>query len=216
MQLKGKTAVITGASDGIGKQAAFKLAVQGANLALIGRNKEKLQEVEKECKKLGSTNVKIYPCDIKKTEDLNKVVRSITSDFKHIHILLNIAGVWQKVDALDKIKEAVVDEVIQTNLLALIHCTRLFLPYLKKEDEAAIINISSKSGVVASEGQSVYSASKWGVTGFTEVLKVDLKGTNVRVAGVYQAGTNTKMFEKAGDNFPIHTFSDPADLADII
>jgi len=63
---------------------------------------------------------------------------------------------------------------------------------LKTREESAIINIISKSGVIAQEGQSVYSASKYGVQGFTEVLKEDLKDSNVRVAGIYQGGTNTK------------------------
>jgi short-subunit dehydrogenase len=216
MLLKNKSAVITGASDGIGKQIALKLAREGVRLALIGRDESKLQAVEKETKKLGTPKVKIYPCDISKRDNLKKTIKSITSDFENINILLNVAGIWQKVNPLEKIDETTIDDVIQTNLIALIHCTRLLLPYLKKSEEAVIINISSKSGVVAQQGQSVYTASKYGVTGFTEVLKVDLKDTNIRVAGVYQAGTNTKMFEKSGDNFPVQKFTNPADLADVI
>jgi NADP-dependent 3-hydroxy acid dehydrogenase YdfG len=69
---------------------------------------------------------------------------------------------------------------------------------------------------VAQAGQSVYTASKYGVRGFTEVLKVDLKDTNVKVAGVYQSGTNTNMFKKAGDDFSTDNFTNPADLADLI
>ena len=90
------------------------------------------------------------------------------------------------------------------------------MPELKNRKESAIINVSSKSGVVPQAGQSVYTASKYGVRGFTEVLKADLKGTNVRVAGIYQSGTNTKMFEKTGEDFPIQKFTDPADLAAVI
>lgn len=95
--------------------------------------------------------------------------------------LINNAGIWQKMLPAEQVEESVVDDVIATNLTALIHCTRLFLPYIKKQKEAAIINISSKSGVTGQEGQSVYSASKWGVRGFTEVLKTEFKHTNVRV-----------------------------------
>ena len=69
--------------------------------------------------------------------------------------------------------------------------SRLFLPELRSRKEAAIINVSSKSGVAAQLGQSVYTATKYGVRGFTEVLKVDLKETPMRVAGIYQSGTNT-------------------------
>ena len=117
---------------------------------------------------------------------------------------------------LEEISAEVVDDVITTNLTALIHTTRLCLPMLKSQPEAVIINVSSKSGMVAQAGQSVYTASKFGVRGFTEVLKVDLKDTKVRVAGVYQSGTNTQMFAKTGETFDTNKLTDPADLAEAI
>jgi len=208
--------VITGASDGIGKQVALKLAKENTRLALIGRSETRLKKVEKEAKRLGVVEARIYPCDIRKIADLKKTARLITSDFDDIDILLNIAGIWQKLNPLENISETVVDDIIQTNLTGLIHFTRLLLPYLKKQTEAIIINVSSKSGFTAQEGQSIYTASKYGVRGFTEVLKVDLKGSNIRVAGVYQSGTNTKMFVKTGDHPPVEKFTNPADLADVI
>jgi len=84
-------------------------------------------------------------------------------------------GIWQKLMPSRKIKKILLTEVIETNLTALIQLTRICLPTLKTREESAIINIISKSGVIAQEGQSVYSASKYGVQGFTEVLKEDLK-----------------------------------------
>ena len=95
---------------------------------------------------------------------------------------------------------------------------RLAYP-IKKQKEAAIINVISKSGVTAQEGQTIYSASKWGMAGFTEVLKTDLHGSHVRVASVYQSGTRTDMFMKTGEKFSaekLEKFTDPADLADVI
>lgn len=216
MTLKGKTAIITGASDGLGKQIALKLAREGVNLALISRNEPKLRQLKKEAESSGQVTAKIYPCDVRQTPLLEKTINTIAADFQNIHILINNAGIWQKKKLLEEIEENVVDDVIQTNLTALIHCTRLALPYLKKQKEAAIINISSKSGVTAIERQTVYGASKWGVRGFTEVLKADLKGSNVQVAGVYQAGTNTGMFAKAGETMPLEKFIEPEDLANVI
>ena len=134
MNLSGKTAIVTGASDGIGKQVAIKLADQGVNLALIGRDNFRLNQVKNAIKKLNSS----------------------------------------------------------------------------------LKNVSSKSGVTAQAGQSVYSASKWGVRGFTEVLKIDLKNTGIKVAGVYQSGINTKMFEKTGEKVPSEKFTNPVDLAEVI
>ncbi len=208
--------VITGASDGIGKQIALRLAKEGTRLALVARNEKNLNEVCEEAQKLGVKDVKAYSCDIRQTGKLKEVAEKILSDFGNVDVLINGAGVWQKLDPLEKISEETVDEVIQTNLMALIHLTRLLLPNLKSRPESAIINISSKSGVVAQEGQAIYTASKYGVRGFTEVLEVDLKNTPVRVAGVYQSGTNTKMFEKAGDTLPLEKFTSPSDLADVI
>lgn len=216
MNLKDKIIVITGASDGIGKQIALRLAKENSKLALIARDKTRLDEVSKEAKKLGAADIKTYACDIRQTDKLESVIKSIISDFGTADILINNAGIWQKIMPVDEISKEVVDDVIGTNLSALIHITRLLLPTLRTRNEAAIINVTSKSGVVAQEGQSVYTASKYGVRGFTEVLKLDLKDTNVKVAGVYQSGTNTKMFEKTGDNFSTEKFTNPSDLADVI
>lgn len=216
MKLKNKIIVVTGASDGIGKQIALRLAKESSKLALIARDKTRLDEVGKEAKKLGAIDVKTYTCDIRQTDKLETTIKSIISDFGEVDILINNAGIWQKLMPVDEISKEVVDDVIGTNLSALIHITRLLLPTLRTRDEAAIINVTSKSGVLAQEGQSVYTASKYGVRGFTEVLKLDLKDTNVKVAGVYQSGTNTKMFEKTGENFPTEKFTNPSDLADVI
>lgn len=216
MKLKDKIIVITGASDGIGKQIALRLTKESSKLALIARDKTRLDEVSEEAKKLGAVEVKTYACDIRQTDKLENTIKSIISDFGAVDILINNAGIWQKLMPVDEISKEVVDDVIGTNLSALIHITRLLLPTLRTRNESAIINVTSKSGVVAQEGQSVYTASKYGVRGFTEVLKLDLKYTNVKVAGVYQSGTNTKMFEKTGDNFPTEKFTNPSDLADVI
>ncbi len=216
MILKDKVIIITGASDGLGKQIALKLARNKTHLVLIARNIEKLAEVKNAAIKLGSPQVNIYPLDICDTDKLDCTIKQIISNFKHIDVLINDAGIWQKMLPAGEIEHNVIDEVIQTNLTAQIHCTRLVLPHLKKRKEAAIINIVSKSGVVAQENQSVYTASKYGMHGFTEVLKAELKGTNIRVAGVYQSGVNTNMFSKVGDNPPLEKFINPSDLAEVV
>jgi len=166
--------------------------------------------------KLDALKVEAYVCDIQRGDDLEKIVNSIVSDFESVDILINNAGVWQKLMPVEEIKKETIDNVIGTNLTALINITRLFIPVLKNRPEAAIINVVSKSGVVAQEGQSVYTASKYGVRGFTEVLRVDLKDSNIRVAGLYQGGVNTEMFKKVGDDFSTADFTEPADLADVV
>lgn len=215
MNLQNKTVVITGASDGLGKEIALKLAKEKTNLILIARTAEKLAAVEKECVSLGAVSVKSFPIDLKNTAELKKVAEQI----KTVDVLINNAGIWQKKGQLDEINEGVIDDVINTNLTALIHITQLLLPGLKKQPEAAIINISSRSGVTTPSGQSVYVASKWGVAGFTGSLKEDLKETNVKVAGIYQGGVNTQMFNKTGEEFSeekLNSFISPADLAEVV
>jgi len=216
MNLKNKTVVITGASAGLGKQISLRLSKDGVNLALIGRDKKRLEDVAVQAKELGALKVETYVCDIQKSDDLEKLVNLIVSDFNGVDILINDAGIWQKMMPVEEIKEDTINDVIGTNLVALINTTRLFIPILKNREEAAIINVVSKSGVVAQEGQSVYSASKYGVRGFTEVLRLDLKNSNIKVAGLYQGGINTEMFKKAGEDFSSDDFTNPADLADVV
>lgn len=216
MNLQNKVAVITGASDGIGKQVALKLASMNVSVALIGRNDDRLHEVKSKCVGLGSPKVESYSCDISKSDLVTETVNKIISDFGSVDILLNIAGVWQKLNILENIEDKEIDDVIDINLKGTIKITKALLPYLKKDSEAVIINVSSRSGIVANLNQSVYSASKWGVTGFTEVLKVDLKGTNIRVAEVHQGKTQTGIFSKTNDNVDTSKGTKPEDLADVI
>lgn len=216
MKLLNKVTIVTGASDGLGKQIAMKLAKEGVSLALVARDSKKLKAVIQEVKKLGSPKACSYQCDIRHLDQIKSTVNKIISDFGKIDILINCAGIWQKLNALEDISEETVNDVIQTNLTGLIQITRLVLPHLKKQKESAMINISSRSGVTVQEHQSVYTASKWGVTGFTEELKIELKGTGVRVAGIYQGGVNTEMFRKSGEKFNQDYFIKPEDLAEVI
>lgn len=218
MNIKEKTAIVTGSSDGIGKQVALKLAEQGVSLALVARNEERLVEVRTSCLELGSPKVEIYVCDLKFKDQLSKTVEEIKTDFNKIEILINNAGVWQKVGQLEEATLENIEDVISTNLTGLVMLTNLILPELRKQ-ESVLINVSSHSGIEAKNGQSLYCASKWGVTGFTESLRLDLKGSSVRVAGLYQGGTHTGLFEKANDPKDIELFSKftkPEDLADVI
>lgn len=216
MILKNKTAIITGASDGLGKEVALKLGEAGVNLVLVARREEKLEEVKKQIK---GVKVEVYPCNVKDLSQIKQTVKKIVSDLKDINILLNIAGIWQKKMSVEEVDEQVVEDVIDTNLKGLIHMTRLVLPILKEQPEAAIINISSMTGVKYPPGQSVYAASKWGVRGFTEVIREDLRNSSVRVSGIYQAGVKTDMFFKTGETFVpgvFEKFMSPKDLANII
>lgn len=216
MNLKEKVVVVTGASNGIGEQIALSLAKENTRLVLIARNKKKLEEVAKNAIELWAVQVKIYSCDISNKDTLESTLVDIKRDFPEVHVLINNAGIWQKMMSVDEIDDTLIDDIIATNLSAVIRITKKLLPALRKTEEAAIINVSSKSWVTAQLWQSVYTATKHGVRGFTDVLKEDLKETHIRVAWVYQAWTNTSMFANTGETMPIEKFSNPADLANIV
>lgn len=203
-----KTILITGASDGIGRSIAIKLSLKGHKLILCGRDKEKLQEVAKECD--GQAEIRVF--DINNSAERANSISTIGE----LDVLINNAGVWHKVGELEEISDEMISDIINTNLTSQILLTKALLPLLRDKEGAAVINVISKSGITAQEGQSVYSASKWGMRGFTDVLRNDTKGNAVRIGAVYQSGTNTKLFEKAGDDFPVETFTEPDDLADVI
>jgi NAD(P)-dependent dehydrogenase (short-subunit alcohol dehydrogenase family) len=216
MKLKDKVVVITGGSDGIGKHICQKLAAEGCLLAILGRNDSRLEAVVASSLALGAKEARAYSFDLADVGALEKSAEAILSDFGHVDILINNAGIWHKAGPLETISTEMLIATVQTNLTSLMLLTRCLLPNLREQEEAAIINVASKSGMVAQAGQSVYSATKYGVRGFTEVLKEDESDNGVRVAGVYQSGTNTGMFAKAGEDVPNHIFTEPEDLADVV
>jgi NADP-dependent 3-hydroxy acid dehydrogenase YdfG len=217
MQLTHKTILITGASEGIGKATALCLAAKGARVICLARNMQKLSVVVKEISQNGGL-AEAVGCDLTDTAAIHRVVDEIASKYQ-IDGLINNAGVWHKTGQLDEITDEVALTVMQTNLTGMILLTKAVLPHLRRAQEAIIINVSSRSGHSAQAGQSVYSASKYGVRGFTEVLRADLLDTPIRVAGVYQGGTNTHMFHTAGETWPVEklqTFIPAEGLAEVI
>lgn len=203
-----KTILITGASDGIGKSLATKLSEEGYNLILCGRDEIRLNDVAGKCK----TEVQVLAFDINNAVQRKEAVAKV----KDLDVLINNAGVWHKVGDLETLDDETIEQVISTNLTSQIRLTKALLPLIKDKVGSSIINVISKSGITAQAGQSVYTASKWGMRGFTDVLRNDTKGNAVRIAGVYQSGTNTDLFKKAGDDFPVETFTEPDDLANVI
>lgn len=209
-----KTILITGASDGIGKSISTKLSEKKERLLLFGRDEAKLQAVKNTCEANGS-QVEIFAFDLNDNGQRQTIVDGIISKQK-IDVLINNAGVWHKLGDLTSLTEETVINTINTNLTSQILLTRQLLGQMRSREGTAVINIVSKSGIVAQAGQTVYTASKFGMKGFTDVLREDTKSEPVRVAGVYQAGTRTDLFAKAGDDFDIARLTEPDDLADII
>lgn len=204
MIIKEKVFLVTGASEGIGLEIARKLAESGAKVIGVSRNIES-GNIDSSFEKVN--------CDISKVSDIKNLVQRINDKYGQLDGVVNNAGIWQKISDLEDLTDEKIDELIDTNLRGVLFLTKYTLPMLKKQPEALLVNIVSKSGVAAQAGQAVYSASKYGVRGFTDVLREDLKESTVHVMAVYQAGTNTQMFKKAGDDFPVEKFTEASDLA---
>ncbi len=217
MILKDKVVVVTGSSAWIGKAVALRIAKEWAVLALIARSGDALEAVKKEALELWAASVLTCVCDLAKVSDIDATTGKILEELGGVDVLINNAWIWQKLSQLEEVTPEYINQLIAVNLTGVIHMTHRLLPSMKNRGtETALINVSSKSGIAAQAGQSVYTATKYGVRGFTDVLRADLNDTNVRVAGIYQAWTNTEMFAKTGEDFPVEKFTDPNDLADII
>lgn len=209
-----KTALITGASDGIGKSIAIKLSSQKYCLILFGRDEAKLQAVKTVCENNGAT-VATYAFDITDNKKRLEVVEGILANQK-VDVLINNAGIWHKVGDITSLSEENIEAVINTNLTSHILLTRQLLDQMRSRNGTAIVNIISKSGVITQAGQTAYTASKFGMRGFTEVLRLDTKDEPIRIGAVFQSGTATEMFAKAHDDFPVEKFTNPDDLADVV
>lgn len=209
-----KTYLITGASDGIGKSIALTLSVQQCNLILFGRDETKLQTVKSDCEANGAT-VSTYAFDITDNKRRHAIIDDILQN-QQIDILVNNAGIWHKVSDITTLSEEKITEVINTNLTAQILLTRQLLDHMRDRAGTAILNIISKSGLVPQAGQTAYTASKYGMKGFTDVLREDAKNKPLRIGAIYQSGTATDMFAKAGDDFPLEKFTNPDDLAEVV
>ena len=213
MTLSGKTAVITGSNSGIGLGVAREMAKAGANIVLNSfTDRDEDYALAAEIAANFNVDAKYVAADMSKADDCRRLVVAAGG----CDILINNAGVWHKTGPLDTIDEAMLLQTVQVNLTAAMILTRNVLPTLRAQSEAAVLNVISKSGVIAQAGQSVYSASKYGMRGFTDVLKEDEAESGVRVAGLYQSGTNTGMFAKAAEDVPNHIFTEPDDLADVV
>lgn len=180
MLVKNKTVVITGGSSGLGLALAKAYVRQGANIALLARNKDKLAAALAELRSInGNTQLAIYPVDICNYDSLDKVVRHIVEDFGSLDILINSAGILFEA-YVEKTDMDVFESINQTNYLALVAMTKLCLPHLKQA-KGHIVNIASMASFFGTFGYTAYSASKFAVLGFSEALRFELRPQGVKV-----------------------------------
>jgi acetoacetyl-CoA reductase/3-oxoacyl-[acyl-carrier protein] reductase len=219
-RLEGKTALVTGASRGIGRAIVLELACEGAKVALnYQSNDAKAQEVVEEIRKFGGTCV-LAKANVSVPAEARAMVQRVVDQFKHLDVLVNNAGITR-----DKMLPRMTDddwiEVIQTNLNAVFFCTSAAIPIMAAQSYGRIVNISSMNGQIGAVGQANYSASKGGIIAFTRTAALELARSNITVNCIAPGFTETDMFAKVPDNLqaqihgriPLNRFAQPEEVA---
>ncbi len=173
--------VITGASSGIGRATALALAGRGARLSLLARSDNDLAEVTREALDRGAADVRYFICDLRDETAVDRAIESTLDHFGRIDVLLNSAGLSLN-GAVEGYSLDDWRTVIDTNLTGTFLTCRAVLPAMKRQGVGQIINISSGAGRNGVKDMSAYSASKFGVIGFTESLALEVRNHNIRVS----------------------------------
>jgi 3-oxoacyl-[acyl-carrier protein] reductase len=192
--LEGKTALITGASKGIGRKIAEKFAEHGANVAFTYLSSvEKGQALEQEMQSLG-TKVKGYRSDASKFDQAEQLINDIVADFGTLDIVVNNAGIT-KDGLLMRMSEQQWDEVLEVNLKSIFNITKAASKIMMKNRKGVFINMSSVVGVQGNAGQGNYAASKAGIIGFSKSMAKELGSRNIRTNVVAPGFIKTEMTE---------------------
>ena len=194
MNLSGRVAVVTGASQGIGRACALVLAEAGADVALASRNVEKLEAVAKELEAAGRKAM-VLNVDVSKAESVKAGISKTLETWKKIDILVNNAGVVRD-NLFLRMKIEDWDAVLRTNLDGAYHCIKEVLPGMVRQRYGRIINITSVVAQVGNPGQANYIASKAGLIGLTKAVASEVARRNITVNAVAPGFMATPMTEK--------------------
>ncbi|UHA74731.1 3-ketoacyl-ACP reductase [Paenibacillus sp. 481] len=197
MELKNKTAIITGAGKGIGKAIAEALAKEGTNLGLIARTTSDLETLKSQLEQAHGVKVVIATADISNQQDIEQAVSTIKNELGSIDVLVNNAGI-AKFGTLVDMDSKDWERIIQVNLMGTYYATRAVLPTMIEQNTGNIINISSTAGERGFASGSAYNASKFAVMGMTEALMQEVRKFNIRVVGLTPSTVNTELATSAG------------------
>lgn len=193
MDLKNKVVLITGASSGIGKETAIEFANLGANIILVARRKEKLDELENELKKFNVSTL-VYPCDVSNKEQVKDMAKTVFEKFNSVDILVNNAGFA----IYGSVKDLSINEIesqMETNYFGMMYCIKNFLPSMLEKKSGHIVNVASVAASFGLPGIASYCASKFAMLGFSEGLKHELSGTGVGITVVSPIMVRTDFFD---------------------
>jgi len=214
--LKGKKAIITGGSRGLGKATAIALAKEGVDIAITGRNESALQKTVQELKDLGvKATYSIF--DVGNYTAVQTGIKSIMNEFKSIDILINNAGI-AAFGSFMEMEVSQWEQIIQTNLLGMYYVSKEVVPYLVAQNKGDIINVSSTAGLNGNANVSAYSASKFGVIGLSESLMKEMRKHNIRVSTLTPSTIASDMSIELGiaNNDSEDKVLQPEDFAELI
>jgi len=185
-----KVAIITGAGKGIGKATSIELWKQGYFIILISRTRSDLEKLKKFL-----IRADYFVCDVRFVSQVKKVVTTVAKKYGRIDVLVNNAGLWYH-KKIEDTSEAEYNEMIDTNLKGAFLFSKFVVPIMKKQKSGIIINISSGAGKYGFPGLSVYSASKFGIIGFTQSLAREVYQDGIKVFSICPGGVDTEGYRK--------------------
>ena len=193
-KFKGKIVLITGASSGIGKQAAIDFADNGANtIVLVSRSKTKLEELKEMLYQNSRSESLVYSCDVSSKAEVITMGKELLGRLGHVDILVNNAGIG----LYDKVQDQSIEEmesITFTNYLGMVYCTKVFLESMVYKRTGHIVNVASVAASFGVAGLAAYCASKYAILGFSEALWHELQGTGVGITVVSPIGVKTNFF----------------------
>ena len=223
INLKNKNIVVTGASQGIGKQIVFSSAKLGANVTLVSRNIKELDKIKKIlCEEHPYQTFNCFKLDIVNSKNVEIIFNEIFSKIKNIDALINNAGITDD-SLIVKMSEEKWNNVINTNLTGTFHCTKIVSKHMIKQRYGKIINIGSIISQMGNKGQSNYAASKAGIIGFSKSLAKELASRNITVNVINPGYISTEMTQNLSDNqkndflkkIPLNRFGSAIEVSDL-
>ena len=223
MKLAGKVALITGASRGIGRAVAIKLAAEGAKVAInFAGNITKAEEVKNAVESSGGEAMLVQG-DVSDFEKVNEIVKKVVDTWGRLDILINNAGITRD-NLMLKMSESDFDSVIATNLKGVFNCTKAVTRLMMKQHSGRIVNMSSVVGLMGNAGQANYAAAKAGIIGFTKSVAREFAPRGITVNAVAPGFIDTDMTDALPDKIktdltekiPIGRIGKPEDIANAV
>lgn len=211
-QLKGKVALITGGSSGIGLEIAKALAQEGVNIAITGRNFDKLESAITTLDQYDIDTTAIV-CDNKNAEDVKSCVAHVLETFERIDILVNNAGIMKNAPFLET-SEELLDELIQTNVYGPFRFMQEVAPIMIRQGQGDIVNMSSMSAVNANANSSAYSATKFALSGMSDSFMREMRPHNIRTFLIHPSAVLTDLIGEP--SLEPETMTHPEDIAEVI